>query len=81
MFSYGAFHMNVPVLADQQEPTYNSFVQTQDVVWKFCQEGWMIGTNSKRESRKAMLAAQLDDDDDDDDDNLINIFVRFTAPK
>ena len=31
-FSYGLFHMDVPLLADQQELKYNSFIRTQDVV-------------------------------------------------
>ena len=41
-------HMDVPVLADQQELTYNSSVRTQNVVWKTCRERWMIGTNDER---------------------------------
>ena len=34
--------MDVPVLADQQELIYISFVLIQDVVWKICQDrdGW-----------------------------------------
>ena len=31
-FSYGLFHMDVPVLADQKEHTYISSVRTRDVV-------------------------------------------------
>ena len=31
MFSYEPLHMDMPVLADQLELTYNSFVLTQDV--------------------------------------------------
>ena len=64
MFFYVPLHMDVPVLADQQEPIYISSVQTQDVVWKTYQERWMIGTDGKRESGKSKLAAWLDDDDD-----------------
>ena len=56
-FSYGPLHMDVPVLADQQEPTYNSSVRTQDVVWITCRERWMIGTNGARELRISVLAA------------------------
>ena len=48
----------MPVLTDQQELTYNnSSVQTQDVVWKTCQERWMIETDGERKSEKSMLAA------------------------
>ena len=32
MFSYGLLHMDMQVLADQQELIYNSSVWTQDVV-------------------------------------------------
>ena len=53
--------MNVPTLAEQQEPNYNSFVVTEDVVWNTSPERLMIGTNGERESWKSMLAAQLDD--------------------
>ena len=35
-FSYGPLHMDMLVLIEQQEPTYNSFVQMQDIVWKIC---------------------------------------------
>ena len=56
--------MDVPVLADQQELFYNSFVWTQDVVWRTCWEWSMIGTNEERKSGKFVLAVQLDDDYD-----------------
>ena len=71
-FSYGPLHMDVPGLADQQEPTYNSAVRTQGVVWKTYRERWMRGTNGERErkSRKSVLAARNDDNNDDDDDTL-----------
>ena len=55
------------MLADQQELTYNSSVRTQDVVWKNCQEQWMIGTDGERESGKSVPAAWLPADDDDDE--------------
>ena len=32
-------------------PNNKSSVQTQDVLWKTCQEQWMIGTNGERESQ------------------------------
>ena len=54
--------MDVLVLADKQEPIYISFVRTQDLVWKTCQEQWMIGTDGERESGKSVLSTQLDDD-------------------
>ena len=46
---YEPLRMDMPVLADQQELTYNRSVQTQDVVWKTCRKRWMTGT-VKRES-------------------------------
>ena len=57
MFFYGRQHMDVPVLADQQELIYVSSVQTQDVIWKTYQERWMIETNSKWELGKSTLSA------------------------
>ena len=33
---YGPLHMDVPVLAEQEELIYISSVQTQDVIWKTC---------------------------------------------
>ena len=59
---FGPLRMDVPVLADQEEPIYNISVQTQDV-WKTCWGGWMIGTDQERESEISELAAWLDDDD------------------
>ena len=41
-FSYRLLHMNVPMLVDQQELTYNSSMWTQDVVLKTYLERWMI---------------------------------------
>ena len=38
--------MNMKILDDQQEFTYNTFVQRQDAVWR---EWRMMGTNGKRE--------------------------------
>ena len=52
--------MDVPMLANQQELTYNRSVQTQDVVWKTCWEEY-----DERESGKSLFAARHDDDDDD----------------
>ena len=58
--------MDVPVLLDQYERTYNSSVQKQNAFNRACWEQWTIGTDGKRESEKSLLAARLDDDDDDD---------------
>ena len=66
---FGPRHMDMSVVDAQQEPTYNTSVQTLDVVWKTFLEQWMIETNGKIES---VLATKLDDDDDDDDDDIIN---------
>ena len=57
--------MDQPVLANEQELTCNSFVWTQNVIWKTCQEQFMIGTNHKRKLEKSALTAQLDDDDEE----------------
>ena len=73
MFSYGPLHMDLQVLANQQELSNNSTVQTQDVVCKTCQDQWMIGTNGKRE--KPMLAVQLDEDDDN---CLLRIIISYS---
>ena len=62
-FLYGPLHMDIPVLANQQELTYNTPVWTQGIVWKTCQKLWMMGTNGERESGKSMLAPQLDEAD------------------
>ena len=58
MFFYELLHMDIPVLVNQQELTYNNSTQTK--------EQWMIGIDGEEESRKSMLAVWLDDDDDDD---------------
>ena len=63
--------MDVPVLVDQQELIYISCAWTQDVVWKTCQEQWIIETYGERErerererqSGKSALSARLDDGD------------------
>ena len=51
-FSHGTFHIDVQVLRNQQELTFNSSVRTQDVIWKTCLEQWMIGTNGERERER-----------------------------
>ena len=38
---------DMPVLADRQKFIYISCVQTQNVVWKICQEWWTIGTDGE----------------------------------
>ena len=48
----------MPVLADQQEIIYISYVQTQDVNWKSW-ESWMIGMDEERESGKSILSVWL----------------------
>ena len=60
-FSYGPRFMDVPVLEDQ-EHTHNSTVWTRDLVRRYCQERWMIGTISERMPGKSVLAALLDYD-------------------
>ena len=61
-FFHGPLHMDMPVLAEQQELIYISSVQTQDVVWKTCRVRWMVGTDGERGPGKSMLSAWLDDD-------------------
>ena len=51
-FFYGTLHTNVPVLVDQQELIYIRSVQTQNVVWKTCQEQWKIETDGERERER-----------------------------
>ena len=63
IFSYGLLQMNMTVLADQQEPAYNSSIQILDVPLKTCQEQWMIGMDGKKKSEKSVQAVQLDDDE------------------
>ena len=43
-------HMDVPVLAEQQELIDISSVRNQDVIWKTCRERRMMGTD--RECQK-----------------------------
>ena len=52
--------MDVSALADQQELVYINSVQKQDVIWKICQERWMIGIDGKRELGKSVLSVWLD---------------------
>ena len=51
-FSYEPLHMDVPVIVDQQELISISSLWTQDVVWKKCREGWMIGINKVKKSQE-----------------------------
>ena len=60
----------IPVLAEQQEFTDISPLQTLDAMYRTCQEQWLIGTVGEKESKKFLLSQKIDDDDDDDDDNL-----------
>ena len=53
IFFYG--NSDMPVLADQQRRNYISFVWTQDAAEN------MMGMDGKRDSRSAMLSAQIDD--------------------
>ena len=59
MFFCGPLQRDVPVLADQQELIYISFVWTLDAVWKTCWEQWMIGTNRERESQSGKFVASM----------------------
>ena len=51
VFFFRQLHMVVPVVTDHQEHTYNSSVQTQNVIWKNHREWWMLGMNGKRGSQ------------------------------
>ena len=79
-FFNGHLYMDALMLVNQQELIYISSVWTQDVVWKTCQEEWMIETDGERvierESRKSMLTVQLNDDDETSNINVF-IFCRF----
>ena len=51
---------DMPVLADQQELIHINCIRTLDVVYRTCQERWLIGTDGERESGKSALSGQLD---------------------
>ena len=61
-FFFGPLHMDVPVLADQQESIYISFVQTQGVVWRTCRERWTIGMDGEKELGKPVQSVWLYND-------------------
>ena len=63
MYSYGPPHMAKQKQDDQLEPTYSSYVKTQDVTLKTCRRRWMIGRSGERGSGISVLAARHDDDD------------------
>ena len=63
IFSDRLLHMDPTVLANQQKLTVISSLQTLDTVKRTCQEQWLIGTDSKRESRESLLSAHLDEDE------------------
>ena len=48
---------------DQLEPTYSSYVKTQDVTLKTCRRRWTIGRSGERGSGISVLEARRDDDD------------------
>ena len=81
MYSYGPPHMAKQKQDDQLEPTYSSYVKTQDVTLKTCRRRWMIGISDKRGSGISVLAARHDDDDDDDltHNRLIGLVNRVLA--
>ena len=76
MYSYGPPHTAKQKQDDQLEPTYSSYVKTQDVTLKTCRRRWMIGRSDERWSGISVQAARHDDDDDDDD-FLAILYVRF----
>ena len=49
-------NIDVPVLANQQELIYISSVWTQDIIWKTCQEKWMIRTDGEKERVRKICA-------------------------
>ena len=59
----GSFHVDMPVRANQQELIYLSSVRTPGVVWKPCQDRYMIGTDGER-VRESVLALRFDDHDE-----------------
>ena len=64
-FFCGPLHMDMLVVTDQQKRIYISFVWSQDIVWKTCQQRWMIGTEGVKESGKTVRSSQVDVDDND----------------
>ena len=42
---------------------YQLCAETLNIVWKTCQERWMIGTHGEKEAGKFVLSVRLDDDD------------------
>ena len=54
--------MDTPEKAEQQKLAFISSAQTLDAVWRNYQEGWLRGTDDKRESREYVLSARIDDD-------------------
>ena len=58
-------HMAKQKQDDQLEPTYSSYLKTQDVTLKTSQKRWMIGRSGGRGSGISVLAARHDDDDDE----------------
>ena len=63
-FPNGPPHMAKQKQDDQLEPTYSSYVKTQDVTLKTCRRRWMIGRSGERWSGISVLAAHDDDDDE-----------------
>ena len=61
--SCGPLHMDEQRQDDQLEPTNNSYVLIQDIVWKTSWEQWTLETGGKRGSGRSMLAAWYPDDD------------------
>ena len=58
MFSYGALHTDVQVLANQPTRTYlQQLCADTECSEKICQERWIMEVNAKRESGKSVWAA------------------------
>ena len=63
--------MNVPVLTNNLQLIYISSVQTQNVVYKTCRVGWMIGRDGERAREICAVSAF------GEDHWLLNTFIRF----
>ena len=53
------------MLADQQELIYISSGEMLDLIWKICQEQWMLQTHGRKGLGKSQQSRQVDDDDNE----------------
>ena len=76
MFSHGLLHMDIAVLAYQKNLRLPAMCRHLVPVSETSKERWLIGIDSRRESRKSMRLACFVGDVDNDEDSLWPMIIN-----